>query len=146
MGRGGNSNTNLYKKKNINIEDITTGPINENICIRVWYFYYEYFAMWKSHLIGIRIGNYELQRDSLIAFSPLFPAAGKNNYTTSIAHFLSILKKFPNLEKKLQYCASINLARRGYYPAFDEALEMRGVGYIKQNIIGNVVDQENLIL
>lgn len=33
------------KKKNINIEDITTGLINENICIRVWYFYYEYFAM-----------------------------------------------------------------------------------------------------
>ncbi|CAB4428284.1 unnamed protein product [Rhizophagus irregularis] len=134
------------KKKNINIEDITAGPINENICIRVWYFYYEYFAMWKSHLIGIRIGNYELQRDSLTAFAPLFPAAGKNNYTTSVAHFLSILKKFPKLEEKLQYCASINLARKGHYPAFDEALEMRGIGYIKQNIIGNVVDQENLTL
>ncbi|PKK61624.1 hypothetical protein RhiirC2_791542 [Rhizophagus irregularis] len=134
------------KKKNINIEDITAGPINENICIRVWYFYYEYFAMWKSHLIGIYIGNYELQRDSLTAFAPLFPAAGKNNYTTSVAHFLSILKKFPKLEEKLQYCASINLARKGHYPAFDEALEMRGVGYIKQNIIGNVVDQENLTL
>ncbi|POG79620.1 hypothetical protein GLOIN_2v1472145 [Rhizophagus irregularis DAOM 181602=DAOM 197198] len=134
------------KKKNINIEDITAGPINENICIRVWYFYYEYFAMWKSHLIGIRIGNYELQRDSLTAFAPLFPAAGKNNYTTSVAHFLSILKKFSKLEEKLQYCASINLARKGHYPAFDEALEMRGVGYIKQNIIGNVVDQENLTL
>ncbi|POG69339.1 hypothetical protein GLOIN_2v1777165 [Rhizophagus irregularis DAOM 181602=DAOM 197198] len=126
--------------------DITAGPINENICIRVWYFYYEYFAMWKSHLIGIRIGNYKLQQDSLTAFALLFPAAGKNNYITSVAHFLSILKKFPKLEEKLQYCTSINLARKGHYPAFDEALEMRGVGYIKQNIIGKVVDQENLTL
>ncbi|GBC42735.2 uncharacterized protein OCT59_008170 [Rhizophagus irregularis] len=146
IGRGGSSDTNLYKKKNINIEDITAGPINENICIRVWYFYYEYFAMWKSHLIGIRIGNYKLQQDSLTAFALLFPAAGKNNYITSVAHFLSILKKFPKLEEKLQYCTSINLARKGHYPAFDEALEMRGVGYIKQNIIGKVVDQENLTL
>ncbi|PKC54985.1 hypothetical protein RhiirA1_476363 [Rhizophagus irregularis] len=126
--------------------DITAGPINENICIRVWYFYYEYFAMWKSHLIGICIGNYKLQQDSLTAFALLFPAAGKNNYITSVAHFLSILKKFPKLEEKLQYCTSINLARKGHYPAFDEALEMRGVGYIKQNIIGKVVDQENLTL
>ncbi|RHZ70782.1 hypothetical protein Glove_267g22 [Diversispora epigaea] len=81
--------------------------------------------MWKSHLIEIRIGNYELQRDSLMAFSPLFPAAGKNNYTTSVAHFLSILKKHPDLEQKLQHCASVNLARKGHYPAFDEALEMK---------------------
>lgn len=96
--------------------------------------------MWKSHLIEIRIGNYELQQDSLTAFAPLFPVAGKNNYTTSVAHFLSILKKFSKLEEKLQYCVSINLARKGHYPAFDEALEMHGVGYIKQNIIRNVVD------
>ena len=87
-----------------------------------------------------------MQHDSLTAFAPLFPAAGKNNYTTSVAHFLSILKKYPNLEIKLQHCASINLARKGHYPAFDEALEMHGVGYIKQNIIGNVIDQENLNL
>ncbi|RIA85299.1 hypothetical protein C1645_830979 [Glomus cerebriforme] len=133
-------------RRDINIEDITAGLINENICIRVWYFYYEYFTMWKSHLIGIRIGNYELQWNSLIAFAPLFPAAGKNNYTTSVAHFLSILKKFSKLEEKLQYYASINLAKKGHYPAFDEALEMRDVRYIKQNIIRNVVDQENLTL
>jgi hypothetical protein len=38
------------------------------------------------------------------------------------------------------------LARKGYYLAFDEALEIYGVRYIKQNIIGNIVDQENLNL
>ncbi|PKC04709.1 hypothetical protein RhiirA5_421879 [Rhizophagus irregularis] len=134
------------KKKNIDIENISTEPINENICIKVWYFYYKYFAIWKSHLIGIRTSNYELQRDSLTAFAPLFPAAEKNNYTTSVAHFLSILKKYPNLEKKLQYCASVNLTRKGHYLAFDEALEVYGVGYVKQNIIGNVINQENLNL
>jgi hypothetical protein len=133
------------KKKNINIENIPTEP-DENICVKVWYFYYKYFTMWKSHLIGIRIGNYGLQRDSLTAFAPLFPAAGKNNYTTSVAHFLSILKKYPNLEKKLQYCASVNLTRKGHYSGFDEALEMYGVGYVKQNIIENVINQENLNL
>ncbi|PKY33084.1 hypothetical protein RhiirB3_451730 [Rhizophagus irregularis] len=110
------------KKKNINVENISNEP-NENICVKVWYFYYKYFTMWKSHLIGIRIGNYELQHDSLTAFAPLFPAAGKNNYTTSVAHFL-----------------------KGHYSGFDEALEMYGVGYVKKNIIGNVINQENLNL
>ncbi|PKK56179.1 hypothetical protein RhiirC2_460750 [Rhizophagus irregularis] len=133
------------KKKNINVENISNEP-NENICVKVWYFYYKYFTMWKSHLIGIRIGNYELQHDSLTAFALLFPAAGKNNYTTSVAYFLLILKKYPNLEKKLQYCASINLTRKGHYSGFDEALEMYGVGYVKKNIIGNVINQENLNL
>ncbi|GET55152.1 hypothetical protein GLOIN_2v1761305 [Rhizophagus irregularis DAOM 181602=DAOM 197198] len=135
------------KKKNISIENISTEPTdNNNVCVKAWYFYYKYFAMWKSHLIGIRIGNYELQHDSLTAFAPLFPAAGKNNYTTSVAHFLSILKKYPNLEKKLKHCASINLTRKGHYLAYDEALEVHGVGYVKQNIIGNVINQENLNL
>ncbi|EXX72770.1 hypothetical protein GLOIN_2v1761305 [Rhizophagus irregularis DAOM 181602=DAOM 197198] len=137
----------IYAKiKNIGIEEILTGPTDQNICIKAWYFYYQYFTIWKSHLIGICIGNYNLQRNSLTAFAPLFPVTGKNNYTTSVVHFLSILKKYLNLERKFQYCASINLARKGHYPAFDEALKTYGIGYIKQNIIGNIIDQENLNL
>ncbi|PKY54052.1 hypothetical protein RhiirA4_472632 [Rhizophagus irregularis] len=85
---------------NIGIKEIPIGPTDQNICVKA------------CHLIGIRIDNYELQRDSLTAFALLFPAVGKNNYTTSVAHFLSILKKYPNLKRKLQYCASINLARK----------------------------------
>ncbi|PKY34297.1 hypothetical protein RhiirB3_453886 [Rhizophagus irregularis] len=64
-----------------------------------------------------------------------FPYRRKNNYTTSVVHFLSIFNKYPNLEKKFKYCASINLARKGHYSAFDETLEMHGVGYIKQNFL-----------
>lgn len=63
-----------------------------------------------------------------------------------MVHFLSIFNKYPNLEKKFKYCASINLARKGHYSAFDETLEMHGVGYIKPNVIWNVVDQKNLNL
>ncbi|POG66336.1 hypothetical protein GLOIN_2v1802638 [Rhizophagus irregularis DAOM 181602=DAOM 197198] len=55
-------------------------------------------------------------------------------------------KKYPLLEKKLRLCVSINLAREGHYPAFDEALETHGVAYIKQNITGNSCNQENLEL
>ncbi|RHZ62259.1 hypothetical protein Glove_341g73 [Diversispora epigaea] len=102
--------------------------------------------------------------DTTFAF--LFSAASKNNYTTSVTYFLSILKKYPNLEQKLQHCASINLTRKDHYSTFDEVftgqieknrtdsdfcsfnqcLEVREVGYIKQNIIGNLINQENLQL
>ncbi|PKC56013.1 hypothetical protein RhiirA1_402454 [Rhizophagus irregularis] len=134
------------QKKNIKIEEVLSGLENERICLRIWYLYYEWFSIWKIHLTRIRCGNYELQRFGLAAFAPLFPAAGKNNYTTSVTHFLSILEKYPQLEQKLHHCASINLAREGYYPAYDEALETHGVAYIKQNITGNSCNQENLEL
>jgi hypothetical protein len=134
------------QKSNTKIEEILSGPTNERVCFRIWYLYYEWFTIWKIHLTGIRCGNYELQRFGLAAFAPLFPAAGKNNYTTSVAHFLSILEKYPQLERKLYHCASVNLARDGHYPAYDEALEIHGVSYIKHNIIGNLCSQENLEL
>ncbi|PKY16861.1 hypothetical protein RhiirB3_429338 [Rhizophagus irregularis] len=116
------------------------------IYLRIWYLYYEWFAIWKTHLTRIRCGNYELQKFRLAAFAPLFPVAGKSNYATSVTHFLANLEKYPLLEKKLRLCASINLAREGHYPAFDEALETHGVAYIKQNITGNLCNQENLEL
>ncbi|UZO13151.1 uncharacterized protein OCT59_004656 [Rhizophagus irregularis] len=77
-------------------------------------------------LIWVAVGaaiNIYLQKT---AFAPLFPAAGKSNYATSVTHFLANLEKYPLLEKKLRLCASINLAREGHYPAFDEALETHG--------------------
>ncbi|PKC06871.1 hypothetical protein RhiirA5_418981 [Rhizophagus irregularis] len=116
------------------------------IYLRIWYLYYEWFAIWKTHLTRIRCGNYELQKFRLAAFAPLFPVAGKSNYATSVTHFLANLEKYPLLEKKLRLCVSINLAREGHYPAFDEALETHGVAYIKQNITGNSCNQENLEL
>ncbi|GET57128.1 hypothetical protein GLOIN_2v1816381 [Rhizophagus irregularis DAOM 181602=DAOM 197198] len=123
---------------------ILSCPANEKICLRIWYLYYEWFAIWKTHLTGIHCGNYELQKFGLAAFAPLFPAARKSNYATSVTHFLANLEKYPLLEKKLHLCASINLAREGHYPAFDEALETHGVAYIKQNITGNSCNQEKL--
>ncbi|UZO27881.1 uncharacterized protein OCT59_021434 [Rhizophagus irregularis] len=132
--------------RRIKIEEILTCPANEKICLRIWYLYYEWFAIWKTHLTGIRCGNYELQKFGLAAFAPLFPATRKSNYATSVTHFLANLEKYPLLEKKLHLCTSINLAREGHYPAFDEALETHSVAYIKQNITGNSCNQENLEL
>ncbi|EXX51186.1 hypothetical protein RirG_264050 [Rhizophagus irregularis DAOM 197198w] len=138
---------NIYlQKSKIKIEEILTCPANEKICLRIWYLYYEWFAIWKTHLTGIRCGNYELQKFGLAAFAPLFPATRKSNYATSVTHFLANLEKYPLLEKKLHLCTSINLAREGHYPAFDEALETHSVAYIKQNITGNSCNQENLEL
>ncbi|UZO08108.1 uncharacterized protein OCT59_028374 [Rhizophagus irregularis] len=135
------------KSENIRpILEILSCPANEKIYLRIWYLYYEWFAIWKTHLTGIRCGNYELQKFRLAAFAPLFPVAGKSNYATSVTHFLANLEKYPLLEKKLRLCVSINLAREGHYPAFDEALETHGVAYIKQNITGNSCNQENLEL
>ena len=87
--------------------------------------------MWKAHFIGIRIGNHDMQRVGLSAFSALFPSAGKNNYSKSVAHYLAILATYPQLEKKLCHVPSVNLTQKGHYFAFDEALEMFGVKFIK---------------
>ncbi|POG58465.1 hypothetical protein GLOIN_2v1488584 [Rhizophagus irregularis DAOM 181602=DAOM 197198] len=58
------------------------------------------------------------------------------------------LEKFPKLEDKLRYAASIkidnNEKRKGHFFAYDEALETFKVKFIKQNITGNVVNMENL--
>ncbi len=37
-----------------------------------------------------------MQKAGLAAFAPLFPAAGKNNYIVSVAHFLATLEKYLN--------------------------------------------------
>ncbi|GBB94237.1 hypothetical protein RclHR1_23180002 [Rhizophagus clarus] len=138
---------NIYLQKNkIKIKEILSCLTNERICLRIWYLYYEWFTIWKTHLTRIRCENYELQKFRLAAFAPLFPTTGKSNYATSVTHFLANLEKYPQLEKKLYLYASINLAREEHYSTFDEALETHGVAYIKQNITGNFCDQENLEL
>ena len=68
---------NIHTKKNIKIEEVLSGPVNERICLRIWYLYYEWFAIWKIHLTRICCENYELQRFGLTAFAPLFPTTGK---------------------------------------------------------------------
>ncbi|PKB97035.1 hypothetical protein RhiirA5_431437 [Rhizophagus irregularis] len=104
---------NIYLQKNkIKIEEILSCSTNKRICIRIWYLYYEWSA-----------------------FFPLFPAAEKSNYATSVTHFLANLKKYPLLEKKLHLCASINLAREEHYPAFDKALETHGVTLLSKILL-----------
>jgi len=85
-----------------------------------------------------------LQIQCLSAFAPLFPIAGKLNYTRSTVHFLAIFAKHPQIQLLLKYASSVNLTRDGHYFAFDEALETFRVKFIKQNITGNVINEENL--
>ncbi|RHZ78052.1 hypothetical protein Glove_168g330 [Diversispora epigaea] len=129
------------KKNNINFNEIINS--NNNL-IKVWYCFFEWTSYWKGHRVGIRTGNTLMQLKCLEAFAPLFPTAGKNNYMKSVVQYLSIVTKYPNLLKLLHYAGSVNLTRDNYYFAFDEALETFGVKFIKQNIIGNVFDNEIL--
>ncbi|RHZ51571.1 hypothetical protein Glove_476g74 [Diversispora epigaea] len=105
-------------------------------------------GIFKAHRIGIRVGNYNLQKSALAAFSGLFASAGKSRYASSVCHFFNILTKFPQLENKLRCVASIKInddeKRKGHYFAYDEALETFGVKFIKQNITGDVINIENL--
>ena len=103
--------------------------------------------------MGMRIGNFELQLDSLSAAGPLYASAAKSNYTTAIAHFLAIMEVHPQLKERLHYCSAFKIpcdidenpenARHVCF-GFDEALETFGVRFIKQNINGNVIDEKNL--
>ncbi|CAB4424038.1 unnamed protein product [Rhizophagus irregularis] len=102
--------------------------------------------------MGIRIGNFNIQRDSLAAAAPLFASAAKSNYTTAIAHFLSTIAAHPQLEENLHHVGSFKIPREKneendpFYTCFgfDEALKTFGVKYIKQNITGNTIDEKNL--
>src|SRR6266480_3489234 len=94
----------------------------------------------------MRVGNFNLQRDSLSAAGPLYASAAKSNYTTAIAHFLSTIAAYPRLEEKLRYCAAFKIPNKDRHVCFgfDEALETFGVKFIKQNISGDVINEENL--
>jgi hypothetical protein len=80
----------------------------------------------------------------LSAFAPFFPIASKLNYTRSTVHFLAILTKHPRIETLLKYAGSVNLTQDGHYLAFYEALKTFGVKFIKQNVTGNVINEESL--
>ena len=129
------------KKHNKTIEQI----INENNnLLKTWFLYFKWAGWWKAHRIGIRMGNFEMQHESLSAFAPLFPVAGKLNYASSVTFFLAHLAKHPELKELLKHACSINLSREKHFFAFDEALETFGVKYVKQNISGNPINTEQL--
>jgi len=134
------------REKKIQIEEIQSGSLDEKVCLKIWYLYYKWFTIWKYHFVRIHCRNYELQKFSLAAFASLFSSANKSNYAISVAHFLAILEKYPQLEKKLHYCTFIKLAREEHYPAYDEALETHSIEYVKQNIIENQSSQKILKL
>ncbi|RGB43274.1 hypothetical protein C1646_750018 [Rhizophagus diaphanus] len=87
-------------------------------------------------LILVSVGNFNIQKNTLAAFSPLLPSAGKSNYTQSILHFFGILEQYSKLEEKLQVAGSFKVSedRFRHFMAFDETLEIFGVKFIKQNV------------
>lgn len=129
------------KKYNKTIEQIMN---EDNNLLKTWYLYFKWAGWWKAHRIGIRMGNFEMQHESLSAFAPLFPVAGKLNYASSVTFYLAHLTKHPELKELLKHACSINISREKHFFAFDEALETFGVKYIKQNISGNPINTEQL--
>jgi hypothetical protein len=127
--------------KNKKMEDIEN---ENNNMLKVWYKYFCWAGYWFGHKIGIRRGNYDMQFKNLLAFSPLFPVAGKSNYARSVTYFLSYVNNDSALQNLLQHVCSVNLTREGHYFGFDEALERFGVKFVKQNIGGNRMDENNL--
>ncbi|RGB28323.1 hypothetical protein C1646_767972 [Rhizophagus diaphanus] len=128
-------------------------PTSDLTIEEIWYLYYKWAGIWKAHRIGIRIGNFGLQRDSLSAAGPLFASAAKSNYTTAIAHFLATLAAHPQLEEKLHYCGAFKIPHDAEDDpenvhhicfGFDEALETFGVRFVKGNVTGNFIDEKNL--
>jgi hypothetical protein len=59
--------------------------------------------------MGMRVGNFDLQQNSLSAAGPLYASVAKSNYTTAIAHHLSIITAHPELEEKLRYCDAFKI-------------------------------------
>ncbi|RHZ76523.1 hypothetical protein Glove_196g120 [Diversispora epigaea] len=134
---------NIYiVEKGILFNEIMEEKNNTHICLQIWYMYYKWAGIWKAHRTGMRVvvmrvGNFDLQQNSLSAAGPLYASAAKSNYTTAIAHFLSTIATYPRLEEKLRYCSAFKISNKDRHICFgfDEALETFG---------GNVIDETNL--
>ncbi|POG69311.1 hypothetical protein GLOIN_2v1480143 [Rhizophagus irregularis DAOM 181602=DAOM 197198] len=61
----------------------------DNNLIKTWYFYFKWAGLWKAHRIGIRMGNFEMQHESLSAFAPLFPVADISGLSNMTAEYTS---------------------------------------------------------
>ncbi|RIA81133.1 hypothetical protein C1645_837482 [Glomus cerebriforme] len=125
------------------------GKNDTNICLKVWYLYYKWAGIWKAHKMGVRVGNFDIQRDSLAAAGPLFISAAKSNYTIAIAYFLALLAAHSRLKEKLNHAGFFKIPHENNDShhtcfSFDEALETFGVKFIKENITENVIDDKNL--
>ncbi|RGB36565.1 hypothetical protein C1646_757956 [Rhizophagus diaphanus] len=138
---------NVYiTSKKMFFSEIMDGKNDTNICLKVWYLYYKWAGIWKTHRMGMRIGNFDIQRESLAAAGPLFASAAKSNYITAIVHFLATIAMYPQLKEKLLHVSSFKIPHENnnYHHtcfSFDEALETFGVKFIKQNVTGNVSDK-----
>ena len=76
---------NIYvTSKKITFSEIMDGKNNTHICLKIWYLYYKWAGIWKIHRMGIRIGNFSIQKNSLAAAAPLFASAAKSS--TIAAH------------------------------------------------------------
>ncbi|GBC48131.2 hypothetical protein GLOIN_2v1764231 [Rhizophagus irregularis DAOM 181602=DAOM 197198] len=131
------------KKKKQTLDNILK---KENNCVKVWYLYFQWASYWRAHWFGIRWGVFDLQHESLKAFSPLFPIAGKSNYARSVTYHIHCIENNPLLRKMLRKAPSINLTSPGHFFAYDEALETFGVKFVKQNITRIPADGEELKL
>ncbi|UZO05966.1 uncharacterized protein OCT59_026303 [Rhizophagus irregularis] len=114
---------NIYIKKiGISLSDI----IDDENDAHIWYLYYKWAGIWKVHWMGMRIGNFGLQRNSLSAAASLYA------------------------KERLNYCGTFKIPRdvnedsRHVCFGFDEALKTFGVRFIKQNVYGNIIDEKNL--
>jgi hypothetical protein len=131
-------------KHQVSIDELLENPPNS--FIKVWILYWRWSSLLRSHKLGIRKGNWDFQIESLIAFGPLFPVAGKVNYATSVCHFLAMINKDPQFDAILRTVSSINLTRPDHYLGFDEALETYGVKFVKQFLTKSIADEESLKL
>ena len=50
-----------------------------------------------------------MQFKNLLAFSPLFPVAGKSNYARSVTYFLSYVNDDKTFQNLFQQVCSVNL-------------------------------------
>ena len=100
--------------------------------------------------MGMHIGNFDLQQNSLFTTTLLYISAAKSNYITAIAHYFSIIAAYLKLKERLNYCSAfkilcdINKESRHVCFDFDEALEMFGIRFVKQNVCENIIDEKNL--
>ncbi|PKK60157.1 hypothetical protein RhiirC2_793741 [Rhizophagus irregularis] len=92
-------------------------------------------------LIWVSVGTCGLVIDEHIGLE-----SDGSNHAKSVSHHFYHIENDPQLRAILYMVPSVKLASHGHFIAYDEALELFGVEFVKQNVTRIPTDKEKLKL
>ncbi|CAG8740292.1 21268_t:CDS:2 [Cetraspora pellucida] len=95
-----------------------TSRVLELIWVTIGITICKYLCNKNQKLDDIENRNYEMQMKNLAAFAPLFPVAGKINYSSSATYFLAYVDEDPHLQEHEIFMNASEMTLAGFYSIY----------------------------